>query len=253
MKNSLIHRAAAVLRRGAHDTEQASAKQAPNRGLLFVEAALLLAALQSSALGAPSATEILNSARQQVARQQVELNGQLRENDTITPFRLTQTGPIIRYTFTNPPEALQLRLGEAGAQLEEITGDGVDKIAGREFTQTVRGTAITYEDLSLRFIYWTNARVLGDDYINTRRVWKLELQPPGRDSQYSRVFLWCEQQSGALMRMEGYDWNDKLVKRFEVVSVQQIEGRYLLKQMRIEQIRPETGKVQARTYLDIKK
>jgi hypothetical protein len=35
--------------------------------------------------------------------------------------------------------------------------------------------------------------------------------------------------------------------------VQKVEGRYLLKQMRIEQIRPDDGRVAARTYLDIKK
>ncbi|MDQ6655140.1 MAG: outer membrane lipoprotein-sorting protein [Verrucomicrobiota bacterium] len=256
MKNSLIHRAAAAaLRRAGHDTKPAAAKQVLNAGSRAARAVVLLlaCALVPVAFGAPSAPEILANARQQVARQQAELSGQLRENDRIIPFRLTQTGPVIRYTFSDPPEALQVRLGDSGAQLEEITDAGVDKVAGREFTQNVRGTAITYEDLALRFIYWTNARVVGDDYINTRRVWKLELQPNGRDSMYSRVFLWCEQQSGALMRMEGFDWNGKLVKRFEVVSVQEIEGRLFLKQMRIEQIRPDTGKVQARTYLDIKK
>ncbi len=207
----------------------------------------------TAASAAPSAQEILASAREQVARQQVEVQGQLRENDTIVPFRLTQSGPVIRYSFTNPDEALQLRLGDSGSQLEEITHEGVDRIAGREFEQKVRGTAITYEDLALKFIYWPNARLVGDDSINTRRVWKLELQPPGRESQYSRVFLWCEQQSGALMRMQGFDRNGKAVKRFEVVSVQKIEGRYFLKQMRIESLQPETGKVQARTYLEIKK
>jgi len=56
-----------------------------------------------------------------------------------------------------------------------------------------------------------------------------------------------------LMRMDGYDWNAKLSKRFEVVSAQKIEGRWFLKQMRIEEMDPSTGKVQARTYLEIKK
>ena len=255
MKNSLIHRAAAALLPGGHDTKRPAAKQAiKRRPRLAALASVVIAVVvtMSAAHAAPTAQEILTTARQQVARQQVELEGQLREKDTVIPFRLTQTGPVIRYSFTNPPEALQLRLGESGAQLEAITDAGVDKVAGREFSQQVRGTAITYEDLALRFIYWTNAKVLGEDYINTRRVWKLELQPPDRQSLYSRVFLWCEQQSGALMRMEGFDWNGKRVKRFEVVSVQKVEGRYLLKQMRIEQIRPDDGKVQARTYLEIK-
>ncbi|MDQ3119410.1 MAG: outer membrane lipoprotein-sorting protein [Verrucomicrobiota bacterium] len=220
---------------------------------LFLSTIVIILFVLASASAAPTAQEILVSARAQIAQQQTELEGQLRENDLIVPFRLTQSGPIIRYTFSNPDEALQLRLGDAGSQLEEITREGVDKIAGAEFNQKVRGTAITYEDLALKFIYWPKAQVLGDDYINTRRVWKLELLPPGRDSQYSRVFLWCEQESGALMRMQGFDWNGKAVKRFEVVSVQKIEGRYVLKQMRIEALQPETGKVQTRTYLEIKK
>ena len=199
MKNSLIHRAAVALRRGGHDTKQAAAKQALNRReplvLPLLSVLVIGSTVAATALAAPSATDILTSAREQVARQQVELDGQLREGDTIIPFRLTQSGPVIRYTFTDPTEALQLRLGDAGPVLEAITGDGVDKIAGAEFNQRVRNTAITYEDLALRFVYWSNAKVVGEDYINTRRVWKLELLPPDRASQYSRVFVWCEQES----------------------------------------------------------
>jgi hypothetical protein len=189
----------------------------------------------------------------QQARQDLELQGQLRENGRIVPFRLTQSGPVIRYSFTNPDEALQLRLGDADSQLDEIKKEAVDKISGPEFNQKVRGTAVTYEDLALRFLYWPNAKVLDEDYINTRRVWKLQLEPPARQSQYSKVYLWTEQKSGALLKMEGFDWNGKLAKRFEVISVQTIEGRYFLKSMRIEELSPETGKARSRTYLEIKK
>jgi hypothetical protein len=38
-----------------------------------------------------------------------------------------------------------------------------------------------------------------------------------------------------------------------VISAQKIEGRWFLKQMRIEQIAPDTHQVQSRTYLEIKK
>ncbi|MGZ4965860.1 MAG: outer membrane lipoprotein-sorting protein [Chthoniobacterales bacterium] len=205
------------------------------------------------ALAAPSAKEILNQVRMQQMRQDVELQGQLRENQLVVPFRLVLAGPLIRYSFTNPDEALQLRLGESDSNLEEVGKSGVDKISGPEFEQKVRGTAITYEDLALRFLYWPSAQVVGEDYINTRRVWKLELKPPGHQSQYSRVFLWCDQDSGAMLKLEGFDWNGKLTKRFAIVSVQTIEGRTFLKQMRIENLQPETGKAQSYTYLDIKK
>ncbi len=207
----------------------------------------------AKASAAPSAKEILTSARLQQAHQDADLQGQLRDNGRIVPFRLTQSGGVIRYSFTNPDESLQLRLGAADSQLEEISREGVDKISGSEFSQNVRGTPVTFEDLALKFLYWPNAKVIGDDYINTRRVWKIELTPGGQASQYSRMFVWTEQQSGALMRMEGFDRNGKLAKRFEVVSVQNIDGHLFLKQMRIEAMQPDTGKVQSRTYLEIKK
>ncbi|MEP6822856.1 MAG: outer membrane lipoprotein-sorting protein [Chthoniobacterales bacterium] len=202
---------------------------------------------------APSAKDILATVRLQQAQQDIAVDGQLREDGMIVPFRLTQTGPVVRYSFTNPDEALQLRLGESDSKLEEITGNGVDKISGPEFGQKVRGTAITYADLSLKFLYWPNARLVGEETINTRRCWKLQLSAPSRQSQYGTVILWTDEKGGALMRLEGYDWKGKLAKRFEVISGQKIEGRWFLKQMRIEELDPATGKTTSRTYLEIKK
>jgi Outer membrane lipoprotein-sorting protein len=218
---------------------------------------ILAFTLSLSAFGAsaplPSAKEILASVRLQQAQQEVDLQGQLRENEKVIPFRLTQTGSVIRYTFSNPDEALQLRLGVNDSRLEEVTRDGVERITPAQFDHKVRGTGISYEDLALKFLYWQDARVTGDDTIRTRNCWKLELKAPSRQSQYSNVLLWVDKGGGALMRMEGYNWNGQLAKRFEVVSAQKIEGRWFLKQMRIEEIQPGTGKVQARTYLEIKK
>ena len=201
----------------------------------------------------PSAREILASVRLDQAQRQLNLQGQLRENDKVIPFQLTQDGPIIRYVFTSPDQTLQLRLGEDDSKLEEITRAGVDRVTAAEFDQKVRGTGVTYEDLALKFLYWKNARVTGEQSIRTRNCWKLELKAPSRRSQYSNVFLWVDKEGGALMRMEGYDWTGHLSKRFEVVSAQKIDGAWFLKQMRIEEIQPQTGKVVARSYLEIKK
>ncbi len=143
------------------------------------------AALPAFAQRPPSAKEILDSVRMIESRQQIDLQGQLRQEDVVIPFRLVQNGPLIRYSFTNPDETLQLRLGD--------------------------------------------------------------------ESQYSNVLLWVDKASGALMRMEGYDWNAQLIKRFEVVSAQKIEGRWFLKQMRVEQLQPGTNHARARAYLEIRR
>ena len=217
--------------------------------------ALVLPLMAGSSLGAelPAAKDILDSVRLQQAQQQVEVQGQLRENEKVVPFRLTQTGPVIRYSFSNPDETLQLRLGDNDSRLEEVTRDGTEKITTAQFDRKVRGTGVSYEDLALKFLYWPDARVTGENSIRTRNCWKLELKAPSRQSQYATIWLWVDKSGGALMRMEGYDWEGKLAKRFEVISAQKIEGRWFLKQMRIEEFVPGTGKVKTRTYLEINK
>jgi len=141
MKKSLIHRAR---QSGGHDTGLPPARQSIIRPCALVLVLLIVLMLESRrADAAPPAQEILASTRFRVAQSEVNVQGQLRENDLIVPFRLTQTGPVIRYSFTNPDEALQLRLGENDSKLEAITSAGVDKISAPEFDQKVRGTAIT--------------------------------------------------------------------------------------------------------------
>src|SRR5712691_6877803 len=210
-------------------------------------------ALSINAAPPPSAKEILDSVRILESRQQIDLEGQLRENEKVIPFHLTQTGPLIRYAFADPEEVLELNLGENGSRLDLVTDTGTEKFDASKLDQKIRGTGVTYEDLALKFLYWPNARVLGDETVRTRSCWKLQLHAPSRESQYSNVFLWVDKASGALMRMEGYDQEGKLAKRFEVVSAQKIDHRWFLKQMRVEELQPGTNKVQSRTYLEIKK
>jgi hypothetical protein len=208
-------------------------------------------ALSIFAEPAPSAKDILASVRMQQTRQQIDLQGQLRQNEIVVPFQLIQSGAIVRYIFSNPDESLQLLLGENDSQLDELSEDGVKKVA--RFDRKVRGTDVTYEDLALKFLYWPDASVLGEETVRTRKCWKLELPAPSKQSQYSKVLLWIDKASGALMRMEGYDRNGRLARKFEVVSAQKIDNRWFLKQMRIETLEPGTNHVQSRTYLEIKK
>ena len=213
-----------------------------------------LALTQLSAAAPPSAQEILQSVRMLETRQQLDLDGQLRQEDTVIPFHINQDGPVIRYSFSDPTEVLQLRLGENGSRLDIDNNNGdSEKASNDKLKEKIRGTGITYDDLALRFLYWPGGRVLGDETVHARSCWKLQLAAPTRDAEYANIFLWVDKKSGALMRMEGYDANGKLTKRFEVVATQKIDGRWFLKQMRVEEMQPGSNKVQSRTYLEIKK
>src|SRR5947199_3447462 len=205
-----------------------------------------------SAAPPPSAKEILDSVRMLETRQQIDLEGQLREVENVIPFHLTQTGPLIRYSFADPEEVLQLRLGENGSRLDLVTAAGSEKFPAEKLNEKIRGTGISYEDLALKFLYWPNARVLGDETVRTRSCWKLQVVAPSRNSKYWTVVIWIDKASGAFMRMEAYDWDGKLAIRFEVISAQKIDNRWFLKQMRVEELQPGTNKVQAAPNLKIK-
>jgi hypothetical protein len=219
----------------------------------FVICFALTAASISAAPPPPSAKDILDSVRMLESRQQIDLQGQLRQEDVVIPFRLMQNGPLIRYTFTNPDETLELRLGENSSRLEFVSDAGTEKVGTSKLQEKIRGTIVAYGDLAFKFLYWPTARVLGEENVRTRKCWKLQLRAPSRESSYSNVLLWVDKASGALMRMEGYDWGAKLIKRFEVISAQKIEGRWFLKQMRVEQLQPGTNHVEARAYVEIKR
>jgi hypothetical protein len=242
MKNLFVHSIAPPR------CENKSARRTKQATLI---AALFLALGSTSGQNFPDANELLANVRLRQSAQQIDLQGQLRQEAKIVPFHLVQNGSLIRYIFNNPDETLQLRIGEKDSRLVEITRSGSEKIT--RLSEPVRGTAITYEDLALKFLYWPNSRVIGSDFIRTRNCWKVQLQAPAGNPQYGSILLWVDKDSGALMRMEGYDSAGKLIKRFEVVSAQKIEDRWYLKQMRVEQIDPLLNRVTARTYLEIKK
>src|SRR3984893_14550536 len=93
------------------------------RHSLFV-ISLTLAALSLFAEPPPSAKDILASVRMMESRQQIDLQGQLRQDNVVVPFHLVQNGPLIRYSFANPDEVLQLRLGENSSRLDLVTDGG---------------------------------------------------------------------------------------------------------------------------------
>jgi len=199
----------------------------------------------------PDAKEILLAARMSQSNQTAALEGRFRSSGTSTPFHLRLQDGEITYAFENPAQEIVLRLHDDAPELFERLGDRQKEVTSARFDQTLRNTGITYEDLSLSFLYWPSPKLLGSDIVRTRPAWKLQVQAPRKGSQYGVALLWIDKESGALLRIEGYDKQGKPLRTFEVVSAQKIDGVWLLKQMRVETLIPETRRVTRRDYLEI--
>jgi len=216
--------------------------------LLFLCSLAFLPSLQASE---PSAKQILHDARMNQISQDVQLDARLRTGSVTIPFQIALEGGEIRYEFTEPEEAVILRLGEDKSELLLRRGGQQGPVRPTEAGERLRQSSLTYEDLALRFLYWPGAKYLGSEVIRTRSAHRLELHPHDRRSLYGAARVWIDKASGALLRVEGYDWEGKLIKRFEVVSAQRIDGQWFLKSMRVETFDPETRRVSDRTYLDV--
>ncbi len=202
-----------------------------------------------------SATDILRAVRDAQGTRHDALDGQLRDDiaGLTFPFRLVSNGPQVRYEFRGPPPtAVEVHYNKDGSELVESGPEGSGKLSPANFDKHILGSDLTYEDLALRFVYWPQAVIEGNDSIKTRDAWKLRLTAPNHRTQYASVLVWVDKGSGGLVRVDGFDWQGKLTKRFEVISVQKIEGKTYLKQMRIEGFDPATNRVRSRTYLEIK-
>ena len=202
-----------------------------------------------------TAADILHAVREAQGTRHDALDGQLRDDITglTFPFRLVSDGPQVRYEFKGPPPTtVQVRYNEDGSELVESGPEGSAKLTPANFDKHLFGTDLTYEDLALRFVYWPHAVLEGTDSLKTRSAYKLRLTAPNHRTQYGSVLLWVDKESGGLMRVDGFDPKGKLIKRFEVISVQKIDGKTYLKQMRIEGADPASGQERPRTYLEIK-
>lgn len=194
---------------------------------------------------------ILKAARVNPLGNPLTLNAQLRADDKKVPFQIVVRDGVISYVFQNPDQEIRLRLGEDHSVIEERRGGKTAALEPAKFDDSVRGGLLTYEDLALRFLYWKNSRLLGEETIRSRPAYKIEIPAPPSSSQYGVVRVWIDRESGALLRTEGYDREGKLIKRFEVVSAQKLDGQWMLRQMRVERIDPTTRKTTGRTYLEV--
>lgn len=214
---------------------------------------ILLVLVFSSVLARadPDAESILRSARVNPLGQPIVLDAQLRAGGVKVPFQIAVRDGKIAYLFSDPAQEILLGFGDEASTLEERKDGKTRAVSPARFDDSVRGGLLTYEDLALRFLYWKNPKLLGEEKVGPSTAYKIEIPAPPTATEYGVVRVWVDKEQGALVKIEGYDRQGRLSKVFSVNSVQKIDGQWMLKQMRVERIDPGTRKTTLRTYLEI--
>jgi len=198
-----------------------------------------------------SAEAILQTARLSPTARPSSLRAQIRGEGEPTPLRIGLKDRVISYEFSNPSQTLLLKLDSKKTQLLENKSSKVTPITGAHLHDQIRDTGVTYQDLSLGFLYWPLPILQGEETVKTRPAWKIDLQAPADEPIYGVARVWIDKESGAILRIEGYDKKGLLLRRFEIISAQKIEGLWMLKQMRIESFEPGKTDPISRRYLEV--
>ncbi len=203
----------------------------------------------------PLADEVQAMVRHSYVRQNMTLKGKLRNDATgaVVPFTLSMLENTIRFRFDNPTQIINLDLNDKGFVLREVVRGKNTVVPRARYTEKVRSTDITYEDLSMRFLYWPNPQKLPDETVKRLDCYKLRLDNPDATGDYGIAHIYVGKKSAAILRMEGFNRQGRPIKRYEVIAGMKVGNGMMLRQMRVETFDAATSKTTGRTYLELEK
>lgn len=229
-------------------------------GRFFLAACLTMALstgqLPAQAKPAVNAEEILRMVRMSQALQTHDVLGTIRNKRTgkAERFALTMRQDLIRFRFDNPAQILSLNLQDKGTKMVESLAGKESEVSSKRGAESIRDFDLNYDDLSMRFLYWPNPQFVAMQKIKSQDAYQVRVYNPDKTAPYQAVEVWVHENSGAMLRMQAYNKEGKVIKRYEVNSGQKLDdGTWMLKEMLIETLEPGTNKALGRSSLEVDK
>lgn len=219
---------------------------------VFAAAAMGAAAQQAQ----PDPNALLKGARMAAALVNLEdgLTGNLNKDGKQTPVALFLKGKNIQFQFSTQKDKwdiFHLRLDDEALNLFRIENGKTENFPAARLMEPIAGTDVTYEDLSMRFLYWPNAKIEAEENINSFDCYKLKIEKPKSVAgRYAAVYVWVSKKFGAFIRVAGYEASGKLVKEFQVLDVMPINNNvWGLRKMQVATYDPASGRKASITNL----
>lgn len=201
-----------------------------------------------------AADKILKSARYAATLQNQDLHGHMKKNGRKTPVTLFLKKENIQfyYQVNKVPKRFHMHLKDDQFDLLEIVDDKTLRFNNKKLAERINGTDLSFEDLSMRFLYWKNSTIVREEKVSGQKCHVIRLRNPGKEGAYSTVDVWVHKKQGALMRVVGYAADGSPMKRFQVNDIMKVGPKeYTLERMRVDSI--QNNKVTGTTYLEFKK
>lgn len=233
----------------------------PLRQAFWAVAGLALLAASAHRLGAapnpnepmPPAEMIIGLLWKNMDLQAFTLSGNIRTPKNRHPIVLKTNGREMIYEALDSPLQIRVHLDASGSEVYTRPNANQDwkRVTGNGVSESVLGSDITYEELGLHFLSWPRIEPVGVDSIKTFKSYAFDAYPEGTASRYAKVRFWITHAHCLMIRADGYNKDDQVIKRVEVNGVAQIDEAWTIKQMQISSMIPGRELSKSRTYIDI--
>lgn len=99
--------------------------------------------------------------------------------------------------------------------------------------QSLAGSDFFLGDLGLEFLHWPSQKIVKKEMRKSRSCRVVESINPDKTGIYGRVLSWLDFETGNIIRAEGYDRQNRLLKEFSIRKISRSEGKVQVKEMEI--------------------
>lgn len=168
-------------------------------------------------------------AKTSISESQMVINGK-RNSRTITSKGYAR-GEVTAFTeYLSPAREKGTKMLKLEDRLwiYSPSTDRTIQLSGHMLRQSVMGSDMSYEDAmeDRRLNRMYNAKVTGEESIDNRKVWVMELNAKVENVTYEKQKMWVDQERFVPLKQEMYAKSGQLLKRVILENVQKIDGHW---------------------------
>ena len=192
----------------------------------------------------PAATEILAQVRENLPQDALRLKGQILSGGRLGKLEracyiemfleLGGDPAIVRYkisdAFGTPIEQMTISMSEGcEAEFEYENGNPLRPAAAPSPNEFIRDTDVTWNDLSLLFLWRPDGRTVCEESLRGRDCYVIAFNRQGDET----IRVWIDRQMLMLIQMEELDNDGKLRRQMIVKNIKKISDRWMIKNMEV--------------------
>ncbi len=126
------------------------------------------------------------------------------------------------------------------------------RISGKQRNAAFVGTDYSYADLDNRDIDDSTKVRLDDEKVGKQDCYVIDAAPSSKDSAYGKVSMWIAKDTFLPLRIRFYDGSNNELKRLTVQEVKKVEGRWVIMESKMVDLKRQHTTVMKVTEIDIR-